>query len=104
MAIIEGSKEGLADDLDEALQAREPLAIINGPLMDGMDEVGRQFNANELIVAEVLQSAESMKFAVSHLEPYMDRLDAAVKGKVAASHSEGRCTRYREEFSRNYSL
>ena len=39
MAIIEGSKEGLAEDLDEALQGRAPLAIINGPLMDGMDEV-----------------------------------------------------------------
>ncbi|MEE2880800.1 MAG: vitamin B12 dependent-methionine synthase activation domain-containing protein, partial [Chloroflexota bacterium] len=89
MAIIEGSKEGLAEDLDEALQAREPLAIINGPLMDGMDEVGRQFNANQLIVAEVLQSAESMKFAVSHLEPYMDRLDAAVKGKVLLATVKG---------------
>ena len=41
--------------------------------MAGMDEVGRQFNANQLIVAEVLQSAEAMKFAVAHLEPHMDR-------------------------------
>ena len=89
MAIIEGSKEGLAEDLDEALQGRQPLAIINGPLMDGMDEVGRQFNANQLIVAEVLQSAESMKFAVSHLEPYMDRLDSAVKGKVLLATVKG---------------
>ena len=38
--IIEGSKEGLTEDLDLALQEREPLAIINGPLMAGMDEVG----------------------------------------------------------------
>ena len=89
MAIIEGSKEGLAEDLDEALQGRAPLAIINGPLMDGMDEVGRQFNANQLIVAEVLQSAESMKFAVSHLEPYMDRLDTAAKGKVLLATVKG---------------
>ena len=89
MAIIDGSKEGLAEDLDEALQERAPLAIINGPLMDGMDEVGRQFNANQLIVAEVLQSAESMKFAVSHLEPHMDRLDAANKGKVILATVKG---------------
>ena len=89
MAIIDGSKEGLAEDLDEALQEREPLAIINGPLMDGMDEVGRQFNANELIVAEVLQSAESMKFAVAHLEPHMDRADAATKGKVILATVKG---------------
>jgi len=54
MAIIEGTKEGLAEDLEEALVDRQPLEIINGPLMAGMTEVGRQFNANELIVAEVL--------------------------------------------------
>ena len=89
MAIIDGSKEGLAEDLDEALQERAPLAIINGALMDGMDEVGRQFNANQLIVAEVLQSAESMKFAVSHLEPHMDRADSATKGKVILATVKG---------------
>ena len=89
LAIIEGSKEGLADDLDEALQGRAPLEIINGPLMAGMDEVGRQFNANQLIVAEVLQSAESMKFAVAHLEPHMDRMDTATKGKVVLATVKG---------------
>ena len=53
-----------------------PLDIINGPLMKGMDEVGRLFNANELIVAEVLQSAESMKAAVTHLEQFMEKATA----------------------------
>ena len=89
LAIIEGTKEGLAEDLDEALRDRAPLEIINGPLMAGMDEVGRQFNANQLIVAEVLQSAESMKFAVAHLEPHMDRLDSAIKGKVVLATVKG---------------
>ncbi len=89
MAIIEGSKEGLAEDLDEALTGRSPLEIINGPLMAGMDEVGRQFNANQLIVAEVLQSAESMKFAVAHLEPHMDRVDSATRGKVVLATVKG---------------
>ncbi len=89
LAIIEGSKEGLAEDLDEALTGRTPLEIINGPLMDGMAEVGRQFNANQLIVAEVLQSAESMKFSVSHLEPHMEQADAAVKGKVVLATVKG---------------
>jgi 5-methyltetrahydrofolate--homocysteine methyltransferase len=87
--IIEGSKEGLADDLDLAMQEREPLAIINGPLMAGMDEVGRQFNANQLIVAEVLQSAEAMKFAVSHLEPHMERADSASRGRVLLATVKG---------------
>ncbi len=89
LCIIEGTKEGLAEDLDEALHGRTPLEIINGPLMAGMDEVGRQFNANQLIVAEVLQSAESMKFAVSHLEPHMDKLDATTKGRVILATVKG---------------
>jgi len=89
LCIIEGSKEGLAEDLDEALTGRTPLEIINGPLMDGMSEVGRQFNANQLIVAEVLQSAESMKFSVSHLEPHMEQADAAVNGKIVLATVKG---------------
>ena len=89
LAIIEGTKEGLASDLDEALQGRSPLEIINGPLMEGMAEVGRQFNANQLIVAEVLQSAESMKFSVTHLEPYMERAESSLKGKVVLATVKG---------------
>ncbi len=91
LAIIQGTKEGLAEDLDEALGGRVPLDIINGPLMDGMTEVGRQFNANELIVAEVLQSAEAMKFAVSHLEPHMEReeLSSSGRGKVLLATVKG---------------
>ena len=89
LAIIEGTKEGLAKDLEEALTDRQPLEIINGPLMAGMAEVGRQFNANELIVAEVLQSAESMKFAVAQLEPHMERADSATRGKIVLATVKG---------------
>jgi 5-methyltetrahydrofolate--homocysteine methyltransferase len=77
--IVEGSKDGLVDDLGQKLEEARPLEIINGPLMAGMDEVGRLFNANELIVAEVLQSAEAMKAAVAHLEPFMEKADAATR-------------------------
>ena len=63
--IIEGTKEGLTPDLEAALQMYDtPLDIINGPLMKGMAEVGRLFNENKLIVAEVLQSAGVMKASV----------------------------------------
>ena len=65
------------------------LEIINGPLMAGMGEVGRQFNANQLIVAEVLQSAESMKFAVARLEPHMEQVDSATKGTVVLATVKG---------------
>ena len=87
--VLEGTKDGLASDLDEALQGRGPLEIINGPLMDGMSEVGRLFAANEMIVAEVLQSAEAMKAAVSHLEPHMEKSESAVKGKIVLATVKG---------------
>ncbi|MBM3224070.1 MAG: methionine synthase [Candidatus Tectomicrobia bacterium] len=87
--IIEGTKDGLFDDLDMALQRSTPLEIINGPLMDGMTEVGRLFNSNELIVAEVLLSAESMKAAVGYLEPHMEKTDSALKGKMLLATVKG---------------
>lgn len=88
--IVEGTKQGLQEDLSLALtEGRRPLDIINGPLMKGMDEVGRLFNNNELIVAEVLQSAESMKAAVAYLEPYMESSDSAKKGKVLLATVKG---------------
>jgi 5-methyltetrahydrofolate--homocysteine methyltransferase len=87
--IIEGTKEGLIPDLELALQNDKPLDIINGPLMAGMDEVGRLFNNNELIVAEVLQSAEAMKAAVAHLEQYMEKNESAVKGKILLATVKG---------------
>jgi len=57
--------------------------------MAGMAEVGRLFNANELIVAEVLQSAEAMKAAVSHLEQFMEKADTAKRGKVVLATVKG---------------
>ncbi|HSG06605.1 MAG TPA: vitamin B12 dependent-methionine synthase activation domain-containing protein, partial [Nitrospiria bacterium] len=87
--ILEGTKTGLPEDLEEARKTRSPLEIINGPLMAGMDEVGRLFNKNELIVAEVLQSAEAMKAAVGHLEPYMEKTETASRGKVLLATVKG---------------
>jgi 5-methyltetrahydrofolate--homocysteine methyltransferase len=87
--VIEGSRDGLLADLDLALRESKPLEIINGPLMAGMDEVGRLFGKNELIVAEVLQSAEVMKASVSYLEPHMDRASSATRGKVVLATVKG---------------
>lgn len=87
--IVEGTKDGLIDDVNLKLREAAPLEIINGPLMRGMDEVGRLFNANELIVAEVLQSAEAMKAAVSHLEQFMEKSDTASRGKVILATVKG---------------
>lgn len=87
--ILEGSKDGLYDDLAEALKQLKPLEIINGPLMAGMDIVGKLFNENKLIVAEVLQSAEAMKAAVGYLEPYMEKADTAAKAKIILATVKG---------------
>ena len=88
--IIEGTKDGLIADLDrKRAEGASPLEIINGPLMAGMAEVGRLFNANELIVAEVLQSAEAMKAAVSHLEQFMERSETATKGSILLATVKG---------------
>ena len=87
--IIEGTKEGLIDDLETKRAEARPLDIINGPLMAGMDTVGKLFNDNQLIVAEVLQSAEAMKAAVAHLEQFMEKADTSSKGKVILATVKG---------------
>ncbi|HEX6199667.1 MAG TPA: dihydropteroate synthase, partial [Thermoanaerobaculia bacterium] len=94
-AVVEGSKVGLEEDLALALEDPrwpEPLDVINGPLMAGMAEVGRLFNDNQLIVAEVLQSAEVMKRAVAWLEPHMERAEGEereARGKVILATVKG---------------
>jgi 5-methyltetrahydrofolate--homocysteine methyltransferase len=87
--IVEGSRDGLVEDLDTKLREAAPLDIINGPLMRGMDEVGRLFNDNQLIVAEVLQSAEAMKAAVAHLEPFMEKADSATRATIVLATVKG---------------
>src|SRR5882724_595405 len=88
--IVEGTRDGLVADLElKRAEGATPLEIINGPLMTGMNEVGRLFNNNELIVAEVLQSAEAMKAAVGHLEQFMEKADSAARGKVVLATVKG---------------
>ncbi|MBI4411939.1 MAG: methionine synthase, partial [Deltaproteobacteria bacterium] len=88
--IIQGTKDGLIPDLEIKLKEKvKPLDIINGPLMGGMSEVGRLFNNNELIVAEVLQSAEAMKAAVGFLEQFMEKADVTSRGKVILATVKG---------------
>src|SRR5204862_1193972 len=88
--ILEGTRDGLIADLERKRAAgTAPHDIINAPLMAGMAEVGRLFNDNELIVAEVLQSAEAMKAAVSYLETCMEKADVGKKAKVILATVKG---------------
>src|SRR5205814_871601 len=87
--IVEGSRDGLIDDLNTKLSEAAPLDIINGPLMKGMEEVGRLFNDNQLIVAEVLQSAEAMKAAVGYLEGFMEKDESSHRGTIVLATVKG---------------
>src|SRR5258706_16175295 len=87
--MVEGSKEALLDDLALELEEAGALDIINGPLMRGMEEVGRLFNDNQLIVAEVLQSAEAMKASVAYLEQFMEKDETAARGTIVLATVKG---------------
>ena len=79
--IIDGERDGLTDELDEALASgRKALSIINDVLLEGMKVVGDLFGKGEMQLPFVLQSAETMKAAVAFLEPHMEKADAGGKG------------------------
>jgi len=79
--IIDGERNGLEADLDEALQERPALDIVNETLLDGMKVVGELFGSGQMQLPFVLQSAEVMKTAVAHLEPHMEKVEGEEAGK-----------------------
>ncbi|MFE1380237.1 methionine synthase [Streptomyces sp. NPDC058740] len=87
--IIDGEKNGLEADLDEALTGRPALEIVNDVLLDGMKTVGELFGSGQMQLPFVLQSAEVMKIAVAHLEPHMEKSDAAGKGTIVLATVRG---------------
>ncbi len=87
--IIDGDRRGLEGDLDEALEEMEALTIINEHLLDGMKVVGDLFGAGKMQLPFVLQSAETMKAAVSHLEPHMERVEGSGKGRIVLATVRG---------------
>ncbi|MEV6108142.1 methionine synthase [Streptomyces sp. NPDC051940] len=87
--IIDGEKNGLEPDLDEALQDRPALDIVNETLLDGMKTVGELFGSGQMQLPFVLQSAEVMKNAVAYLEPHMEKSDEAGKGTIVLATVRG---------------
>jgi 5-methyltetrahydrofolate--homocysteine methyltransferase len=88
--IIDGDSKGLEDDLElSRSEGNKPLAIINDYLLAGMQIVGQRFGAGEMQLPFVLQSAEVMKSAVALLEPYMEKSEAAGKGKIVLATVRG---------------
>ena len=89
--IIDGERIGLEPALDEALQSYPPLQIINTFLLDGMKVVGELFGSGQMQLPFVLQSAETMKAAVAHLEPHMEKVEgeSSAKGKFLIATVKG---------------
>jgi len=89
--IIDGEKNGLEADLEQAMaEGQKPLAIVNDTLLSGMKVVGELFGSGEMQLPFVLQSAEVMKTAVAHLEPHMDKVEGqAGKGRIVLATVKG---------------
>ncbi|WP_405642199.1 methionine synthase [Streptomyces sp. NBC_00019] len=87
--IIDGEKNGLEADLDQALETTSALDIVNETLLDGMKVVGELFGSGQMQLPFVLQSAEVMKTAVAYLEPHMEKTDDDGKGTIVLATVRG---------------
>ena len=87
--IVDGDRKGLEAELDLAMTTTKPLDIINTILLDGMKTVGELFGAGKMQLPFVLQSAETMKAAVAHLEPHMERLEGDTRGTIVLATVKG---------------
>ena len=94
-ALVHGITDFIAEDVEEARKkAPRPLAVIEGPLMDGMNVVGDLFGSGKMFLPQVVKSARVMKQAVAHLEPFMDqerdgRAHTSSNGKIVLATVKG---------------
>ena len=94
-ALVHGITDFIADDVEEARKkAARPLAVIEGPLMDGMNVVGDLFGSGRMFLPQVVKSARVMKQAVSYLMPFMDqdrdgRAHTSSNGKIVLATVKG---------------
>ena len=87
--IIDGEKRDLLKHLDEAMTRYTPLEIINTILLEGMKVVGELFGSGQMQLPFVLQSAETMKASVAHLEPHMEKIEGSSKGRIVLATVRG---------------
>jgi 5-methyltetrahydrofolate--homocysteine methyltransferase len=91
-ALVNGINEFIVEDAEEArLAAGQPLEVIEGPLMDGMNVVGDLFGAGKMFLPQVVKSARVMKQAVAHLEPFMEagRQSSRGAGRIVMATVKG---------------
>ena len=71
-ALVKGQTASLENDINEALKEYgTAVAVIEGPLMDGMETVGKMFGEGKMFLPQVVKSAKVMRDAVTFLEPYI---------------------------------
>jgi len=87
--VIDGNRVGLEKDLALALEKYPPLEVINGILLDGMKVVGDLFGSGKMQLPFVLQSAETMKAAVSYLEAFMEKVEGSTRGTMVLATVKG---------------
>jgi 5-methyltetrahydrofolate--homocysteine methyltransferase len=88
--IVDGERDGLEGDLALALSGGwDALGLVNGPLLGGMKTVGDLFGSGQMQLPFVLQSAETMKNAVSFLEPHMEKTGDGGKGRIVLATVKG---------------
>ncbi len=92
-ALVKGINKYIVDDTEEARQQFDrPIEVIEGPLMDGMNEVGDLFGAGKMFLPQVVKSARVMKQAVAHLVPFIEAEKSAgarSKGKILMATVKG---------------
>ncbi len=93
-ALVKGVAEYVEQDAEEAYQKYgDPIKVIEGPLMDGMQVVGDLFGSGKMFLPQVVKSARVMKKAVAHLAPYLDALKLTAagtsKGKILLATVKG---------------
>lgn len=92
-ALVKGITDYIDEDVEEArTQVAEPLAVIEGPLMDGMNYVGDLFGEGKMFLPQVVKSARVMKKAVAWLTPYIEANkngNSRAKGKILLATVKG---------------
>ena len=92
-ALVQGITDHIEEDTEEARQqAKRPLDVIEGPLMDGMNVVGDLFGSGKMFLPQVVKSARVMKKAVAYLTPYIEAekdASARAKGKIVLATVKG---------------
>ena len=93
-AMVNGISEFIVEDAEEArIKLQEPIKVIEGPLMDGMNVVGDLFGSGKMFLPQVVKSARVMKTAVAHLTPFIEEEKGASglggKGKILMATVKG---------------